>query len=114
MNHAPNGTSVRMPCRGMPVASPWRKLRIRGFSTRRPARGSATRDGRVKGLELFNPPHQPAEPAGPAASVLPQVKSLQLKPVRAKTPKFHGPMLVSQVSGVTRHKVRLRRPAYAG
>jgi hypothetical protein len=37
-------------------------------------------DGRVKGLQLLNPPHQPAEPAGPSATLRPQVKSLQLKP----------------------------------
>lgn len=57
-------------------------------------------DGRVKGLELLNPPHQPAEPAGAAPSILPQVKSLQLKPLRAKTPKFHGP----HVSGARRRR----------
>ncbi len=66
------------------------------------------RDGRVKGLELLNPPINRRNRPGPPPPFLPQVKSLQLKPVRAKTPKFHGPMLVSQVSGVTRHKVRLR------
>ncbi|WP_245199237.1 hypothetical protein [Arthrobacter sp. PvP023] len=43
-------------------------------------------DGRVKGLQLLNPPHQTAEPAGPAPSGLPQVKSLQLQTLKVQTP----------------------------
>ena len=65
------------------------KPRIRGFSTRRPARGSATETAgsRASSCSIRRINRRPA----PAASVLPQVKSLQLQPVRAKTPKFLAP-----------------------